>query len=115
MSERATSFLGPGAFFEGKLSFADTAHIDGHFRGDVRADGTLVVGESGVVESETIAVHTLVVRGSVVGSVEAKQGVRVTATGSLAGRVTTPRFAVEEGGRIAASIAMGERTPGTGH
>ena len=109
MSERATSFLGAGAFFEGKLSFTDTVHIDGHFRGDVRADGTLVVGESGVVESEMIVVQALVVHGSVVGNVEAKRAVRITATGRLAGRVTTPRFAVEEGGRIAASIAMGER------
>lgn len=103
------SFLGAGASFEGKLSFGGTVHIDGHFRGDVRADGTLVVGERGVVEAEAIAVGALIVRGSVIGSVDAKQSVCVTETGRLEGRVMTPRFSVEEGGRVNAAIEMGER------
>jgi cytoskeletal protein CcmA (bactofilin family) len=102
-----TSFLGAGSFFEGKLSFAETVHIDGHFRGDVRADGVLVVGETGIVEA-TVAVRRLVVRGAVIGQVSAKEGVRIEASGRVEGRVTTPRIAIADGGQLNAQLDMGE-------
>lgn len=106
-SDRPTSFLGAGSFFEGKLSFSEVVHIDGHFRGDVRADGVLEVGETGIVEA-TISVRRLVVRGVVIGQVTAKEGVWIEATGRLDGRVTTPRIAIAEGAEITTQLDMGE-------
>ncbi len=105
--ERPSSFLGAGSFFEGKLSFSEVVHIDGHFRGDVRADGVLEVGETGIVEA-TVSVRRLVVRGVLIGQVSAKEGVRIEATGRIEGRVTTPRIAIADGGHLTAQLDMGE-------
>ncbi len=105
--ERVEAFVGAGAFFEGKLSFGDTVRIDGHVRGEVRGDGTLIVGETGVVEGE-IAVGTLVVQGRVTGPVSAKDRIEIHATASVEGSVSTPRLRLDEGARLDAKIEMGE-------
>ena len=42
-----TAFIDQGSEFEGKLSFKDTARIDGSFRGEIASENTLIVGESG--------------------------------------------------------------------
>ncbi len=101
------AFVGAGAFFEGKLSFTDTVRIDGHVQGEVRGDGTLVVGETGVVEGE-IAVGTLVVHGRVSGPASAKERVEIHATASVEGSVSTPRLRLDEGALLDAKIEMGE-------
>jgi cytoskeletal protein CcmA (bactofilin family) len=108
MSEVKESFLGPGTSFEGKISFAGSVSIDGNFRGEIRADGTLVVGETGVVQAK-IDVQRLLVRGAVSGEVAAKERVDLVRRGSLEGSVTTPRLRIEEGARLEARVTMGER------
>ncbi len=107
MSE-SESFVGRGAFFEGKLAFGGTIRIDGHLRGDVRGDGTLVVGEGGLVEA-TVQVGSLVVLGAVVGEIIAKERVRIAPRGRVEGRIQSPRLVVEEGALISAQIDMGGR------
>jgi cytoskeletal protein CcmA (bactofilin family) len=102
------SFVSRGAFFEGKLAFRGTIRIDGHLRGDVRGDGTLVVGDTGLVEAG-LEVGSLVVLGVVVGPVVAKARVHVAPGGRIEGRISTPRLVVEDGAFVAAKVEMGER------
>jgi cytoskeletal protein CcmA (bactofilin family) len=107
MSE-VESFLGRGAFFEGKLAFSGSVRIDGHLRGEVRGDGTLVVGETGVLEA-AVDVGALVVEGAVVGQVVAKERVRVASRGRIEGGVSTPSLVVEDGALVSAKVEMGGR------
>jgi len=101
------SFVGRGAYFEGKLAFAGSIRIDGHLRGEVRGDGTLVIGETGVVEAN-IHVGVLVVQGAAVGQIAAKQRVEIGPQGRVEGTVTSPRFSVAEGAELSARVEMGE-------
>ncbi len=109
MSEplREESFVGRGAYFEGKLAFAGSVRIDGHLRGEVRGDGTLVVGETGVVEAN-VQVRSLVVLGAAAGQIAAKERIEVGAHGRLEGSIATPKLAVAEGALLSARIDMGE-------
>lgn len=107
MSEVQQSFLGPGTSFEGKISFAGTVSVEGHFRGEIRADGTLLVAEGGSIEG-SVQVRSLIVGGIVSGEVTAKERVEVAASGRLEGRVTTPRLRIDEGAVIQARLSMGE-------
>lgn len=107
MTEALQSFLDSGSSFEGKVSFTGVVRIDGHFRGDASADGTLVIGETGVVEAD-LKVATLVVNGTFNGHVTAKDRVEVGATGRISGGVTTPRLTVIDGAQINAELHMGE-------
>lgn len=107
MKERLQTFLDSGTSFEGKISFTGSVQIDGHFRGSASADGTLVVGETGTIDAK-LEVRCLIVRGSVVGEVTAKERVEVGPQGRLEGVVRTPRLRIDEGARLAARIEMGE-------
>jgi cytoskeletal protein CcmA (bactofilin family) len=112
MSERdgVGTFLDRGSAFDGKVAFSGVVRVDGHLTGEVRADGTLVVGESGRVEARA-EVRVLIVYGWVRGEITAKERVEVAPAGRLDGVVRTPRLQVAEGASVNARIAMGEPEP----
>ena len=107
MKDPLQTFLDSGTSFEGKISFTGSVRIDGHFRGTANADGTLIVGESGTIDAKLV-VRSLIVRGSVVGDVTAKERVEVGPQGRLEGVVRTPRMRIDDGARITARVEMGE-------
>ena len=101
------TFLDSGTSFEGKISFTGAVRIDGHFRGTASADGTLVVGETGTIDAK-LDVRELLVLGSVVGEVTAKERVEVGPNGRLDGIVRAPRIKIVDGAQVSAKIEMGE-------
>jgi cytoskeletal protein CcmA (bactofilin family) len=107
MKGRLQNFLDSGTSFEGKISFTGSVRIDGHFRGSAMADGTLIVGETGTIDAK-LEVRSLIVRGSVVGEVTAKESVEVGPQGRLDGVVRTPRLRIDDGARLTARIEMGD-------
>lgn len=88
--------LGPGAAFEGKLTFEGTVHINGRFRGEIFSDGELAIGEGALVEAE-IDVGAIVVRGTIVGNIKAKRSIELLAPGRVKGDIHTPILHVEKG------------------
>ncbi len=105
MEESPQCFLDSGTSFEGRVSFTGVVRIDGHFRGDASSEGTLVVGETGMVEAD-LNLATLVVYGTFRGTVNAKDLVEIASTGVVEGSVTTARLLVAEGAQLNASIEM---------
>ncbi len=99
MSGDITALLGPGTRFEGKLHFDGCVRIDGVFRGEIRSDDTLIVGEGAEIDG-TITVATVIVRGKIQGDIFAKTSIELFAPGVVIGDVTTPEFAVERGARF---------------
>ncbi len=114
MTDSLQGFLDSGASFQGKMCFTGVVRVDGHLQGDVSSEGTLVVGETGVVEA-TLQVGSLIVHGVVLGDVKAEDCVEIAASGQLEGSIETARLVVAEGAQLSAKIAMtGEpaRDPG---
>lgn len=107
MKDSLQTFLDSGTSFEGKISFTGAVRIDGHFRGTAIADGTLIVGETGTIDAK-LEVRSLIVKGSVVGEVIAKERVEVGPQGRIDGVVRTPRLRIDEGAQVSARIEMGE-------
>lgn len=107
MKSDMQTFLNSGTSFEGKISFTGAVRIDGHFRGTANADGMLVVGETGTIDAK-LEVRALLVLGSVVGEVTAKERVEVGPHGRIDGVVRAPCFRVEDGAQVNARIEMGE-------
>ncbi len=91
-----TAFLDRGSRFEGKLHFDGHVRINGEFKGDIRAEGTLVVGEGAALEAQ-VSVDTLVVSGSITGDVVARARVELHAPARVVGNITTPVLVIEEG------------------
>jgi cytoskeletal protein CcmA (bactofilin family) len=103
-----TCAIGPGASFDGVLTFWGLARVEGSLRGEVVAEGTLVVGPEANVRAR-IEVDVLVVEGLVEGEVLARERVEVRATGRITAMVRTPRLVLDEGGRIEGRIEMGTK------
>src|SRR5215468_329666 len=72
-----TALLGRGTRFEGKLYFTGRLRIDGNFRGEIRSEDVLVIGEGADVAAE-IDVDTVIVRGGAVhGNIRARTSIEL--------------------------------------
>jgi len=94
--DEINAFLGRNTEFEGTLSFSGTVRIDGRFKGEIRSDGTLIVGDSAVVEAE-IQVPHLVVCGEVRGNLSAAEKVEIHPPGKVFGNLQAPAVVMDEG------------------
>ena len=90
------ALLGENTVFEGKLSFHGTVRIDGHFKGVVSSDGTLMIGERGIIEAD-INSNFVVISGEVHGNINAGSGIEILAKGKVYGNIFTPSLIIREG------------------
>jgi cytoskeletal protein CcmA (bactofilin family) len=101
-----TALLGRGTHFEGKLQFEGRVRIDGVFKGEIRSDDTLIVGDGAEVHAE-IDVATVILRGgSIHGNVRAKSSIEVHAPGKLVGNIHSPSVFIDRGVEFQGSCRM---------
>jgi cytoskeletal protein CcmA (bactofilin family) len=94
--DEINAFLGKNTDFEGKLSFKGAVRVDGYFRGEIHSEGTLIVGESAVLESD-VYVSRIVVSGEVRGNIVATERIEVHAPGKVFGNIQAPTVVIDEG------------------
>ncbi len=95
-ADQVNGLLDKGTSFEGKLTFDGTVQINGSFNGEVYSDGTLIVGNDAHVEGG-IFVDTLIVYGTIQGSVTAKSRIEMHVPAQVIADVKTKTLSVEEG------------------
>lgn len=95
-SDQVNGLLDKGCSFEGKLTFDGTVQINGNFQGEIYSDGTLVIGNDAHVEGG-IFVDTLVINGSVQGTIDAKTKIEMHVPASVIADIKTKNLAIEEG------------------
>ncbi len=101
-----TALLGRGTRFEGKLYFEGRVRIDGIFKGEIKSDDTLIIGDGAEVHAE-IDVATVIIRGgSVHGNVRATQAIEIHAPGKLIGNISSPSLYIERGVEFQGSCRM---------
>ena len=90
------STIGEGSSFEGKFYISGSLRIDGKFEGEIKTDDELVVGESGKVKTN-IEARSVVVAGTVVGNITAREDVKLLETAKVLGDVTAPAISIQHG------------------
>jgi cytoskeletal protein CcmA (bactofilin family) len=101
-----TALLGRGTQFEGKLYFEGRVRIDGAFKGEIRSDDTLVIGDGADVHAE-IDVATVIVRGGVVhGNIRARTAIELHAPGKVIGNLHAPSLFIDRGVEFQGSCRM---------
>ena len=101
-----TALLGRGTRFEGKLSFEGRVRIDGAFKGEIKSDDTLIIGDGAEVHAE-IEVATVIIRGGVVhGNIRAKTGLEIHAPGKVVGNIHSPSVFIDRGVEFQGSCRM---------
>jgi cytoskeletal protein CcmA (bactofilin family) len=89
-------FIGKGMAIEGKMSFEETVRVDGSFKGEISATGTLVVGDGGFIEGEVKA-GSAIITGTVKGSLDAAVRVELRSPAKFFGEIKTPTLIIDEG------------------
>ena len=101
-----TALLGKGTRFEGKLHFEGRVRIDGVFKGEIKSDDTLIIGEGAEVHAE-IDVATVIVKGGIVhGNIRAKTSLELHAPGKLVGNIQSPSLFIDRGVEFQGSCRM---------
>ncbi|MBI3358303.1 MAG: polymer-forming cytoskeletal protein [Nitrospirae bacterium] len=90
------TFFGKGTHFKGVLTFEGTARVDGEIEGEIITQGTLIVGEAGVIKAEVTA-GTVIVGGRVNGNIHANQKIQLLPKSVVTGSLTTHAVVIEDG------------------
>ncbi len=104
-AEDLNGFMDVGTEFTGELRFRDTFRIDGHVKGKILSENTLIIGESGQVEAE-IDCGVVSIRGSVSGKVQARQRIELLAGCKVHATLVAPKVVIEEGAFFEGSCDM---------
>lgn len=106
---KVETVIGPGAILKGEIHTRGTLRVDGNVEGKISADGSVIVGEKGVVKAEVMAGH-VIIGGAVHGKVTGREKVEILSTGRLHGDVATKpaKFLVAEGVIFEGRCTMGQ-------
>jgi cytoskeletal protein CcmA (bactofilin family) len=105
-SEGLNGFMDEGTEFLGELRFRDTLRIDGHLKGRIVSDNTLIVGETGHVEAE-IDCGIVSIRGTVVGRVQGRQRIELLSGAKVMATLVSPKLVIEDGAFFQGECEMG--------
>ena len=109
-TEELNGFLDQGSEFLGELRFRHTFRVDGHVRGKIVSDNTLIVGETGRVEAD-IDCGVVSIRGTVVGHVRGRQRIEVLAGARVQGSLEAPKLLIEDGASFQGDCDMPREDP----
>lgn len=95
-----------GTHIQGDLKTDGDIRIDGTVKGNIRAEGKVVVGEHGKVEGE-VECKNAAIAGKVVGTMRVTQMLSLSASAKIEGQVHTEKLSVEPGAELNGSVSMG--------
>ena len=106
------TMIGRGSVSEGRFMIETGVRVDGILKGELTSSGTLIVGESGVIEAN-VKVKDALVSGRIVGTLEAEEKVHLQAQATFIGKMKTRLLIVEEGATFKAECDAGSEDRGS--
>ena len=94
-AEKINSIIGADAVIEGTFTTKDTTRIDGVVNGDITTKGTLIIGQSGVIEGSIQAANVMIA-GQVKGNLKISDRIEATATSMIMGDIEAKSLSVDE-------------------
>lgn len=104
-TETMIAFLGKGTEYEGRLTFNGTVRLDSHFKGEISAVGTLIVGEGATVEAD-IHISHIIISGEIHGNIIADHRIEIHPPGKAFGDIQAPTVVIDEGGIFEGNCRM---------
>lgn len=99
------TIIGDNAKIEGVISTMDSTRVDGSLEGKILSESSVIVGESGTVKGDILAVEILVA-GTVYGNLTAKEKIELTSTGKVLGDMVTKTLVIDEGASFKGNCTM---------
>jgi len=102
--------LGPALVVDGEIQGEEDVVVEGRVRGKINLpSGDLLVSDSGLVEAE-IRVRNILIKGHVIGNIEASGRVIIEKTGRMKGNITAQVISVEDGAQFKGSVKVLNKT-----
>jgi cytoskeletal protein CcmA (bactofilin family) len=105
--EPTETTISAGTSVAGTLRSADSIRIDGRVNGPVHAEGTVIVGQDGIVQGDITAVNVHIA-GTVHGQVRVEYRLEIAENGELYGDVEVARLAIQDGAIFRGQVLMRE-------
>ncbi len=106
-SDDIIAFLGKGTEFKGVMTYEGTVRVDGKIEGEIITKGTLVVGDTALINAE-ISAGVIISSGKITGNLVAKEKVQLLNGAVLAGSIKSPVLLIEEGAKFNGTCDMGK-------
>ena len=97
--EEWTGFIDQGVSLEGTLTLTGTFRIDGHIKGNIISEQTVILGENAKVEGQ-IEGNRVVIAGRFDGVIFARGRVEIQPKGVVTGEVHSPCMVIDPGGML---------------
>ena len=88
------SYFGTNVTLEGRLCFSEVIRIDGRVNGDIVSSGSLIIGPTAVVTGN-ILVESLVLLGTIYGSIKAYKTVQLSSISKVYGHISYGELSLE--------------------
>ena len=95
IASRVNSVIGRGTEFEGTIRTKETIRVEGLVKGNIISDGTVIVGNGGVVDGKIEAANILV-GGEAHGELYATEKIEANSSGRIYGNLHTKGLIVDE-------------------
>ncbi len=93
---KPTSLISRGVSIEGDIQGAENAQIEGHVKGTIRLDGDIIIGSGAVVEAD-VEGNNIIIKGTVIGNVTAREHLEIQPTGRMNGDITARSIDFKDG------------------
>lgn len=103
------TLIGQGTHIEGKMICEAGLRIEGEYSGDIDCMGDIIIGESGIARCN-ITAKDITVAGTVIGEINTKGRLTLTATGQITGNVIAHTLIIHDGGMINGTCRMERHT-----
>jgi len=108
------TIVGQGASLEGNIMSAGSLRIDGKVKGQVSADGDVIVSPQSQVEAD-IKAENVSVAGRFKGNITVSGKVELSRGGRVDGNITSKVLVVQEGGIFQGQSIMDQQAQATSH
>ncbi len=101
----AINLVGTGTVIKGEISSKGDIRVDGKVIGQMRSEGKIVIGNSGIVEGDIFCVNADF-SGKVNGKADVKELLTLKASSVFLGDIITNKLAIEPGAKFSGTCSM---------
>jgi len=100
--------IGEGMSIEAiRMTGAESVRIDGTYKGNLELDGSLVLGDSGVIQGNVDASYFLVA-GEITGNIKCHTQLHFASTAKVVGDIEAQSLIVDEGSQVTGRYRVGQ-------
>ena len=110
IAEVPNTIIGKGIIIEAsRLTGKESLRIDGTLYGDIDIEGSLILGESALIEGNVHA-NYIIIAGTLRGDISCESVLHLASTANVFGNIKTKTIIVDEGGKLDGRYQVGEES-----